>query len=84
MKLGLLEWMFLIFFVLKLVGEIDWSWWWVTCPMWIIPLIYLVLFAGFADRHCRGRVLGLHAKGATGRFDSAAGSNMIKLNIVTK
>lgn len=47
MKLGLLEWMFLIFFVLKLVGEIDWSWWWVTCPMWIIPLIYLVLFAGF-------------------------------------
>ena len=45
MKLGLLEWMFLIFFVLKLVGEIDWSWWWVTCPMWIIPLIYLVLFA---------------------------------------
>ena len=47
MKLGLLEWMFLIFFVLKLVGEIDWSWWWVTCPMWIIPLIYLVLFAWF-------------------------------------
>ena len=47
MKLGLLEWMFLIFFVLKLVGEIDWSWWWVTCPMWIIPLIYLVLFARF-------------------------------------
>ena len=47
MKLGLLEWMFLIFFVLKLVGEIDWPWWWVTCPMWIIPLIYLVLFAGF-------------------------------------
>lgn len=47
MKLGLLEWMFLIFFVLKLVGEIDWSWWWVTCPMWIIPLIYHVLFAGF-------------------------------------
>ena len=47
MKLGLLEWMFLIFFVLKLVGEIDWSWWWVTCPMGIIPLIYLVLFAWF-------------------------------------
>lgn len=47
MKLGLLEWMFLIFFVLKLVGEIDWSWWWVTCPMWIIPLIYLVLFVWF-------------------------------------
>ena len=47
MKLGLLEWMFLIFFVLKLVGEIDWSWWWVTCPMWIIPLIYLVVIAGF-------------------------------------
>lgn len=51
MKLGLLEWMFLIFFVLKLVGEIDWSWWWVTCPMWIIPLIYLVLSPGsYAER----------------------------------
>ena len=25
---------FLVFLVLKLVGVIDWSWWWVTAPLW--------------------------------------------------
>jgi len=27
--------LFLIFLVLKLCGVIAWSWWWVTCPLWI-------------------------------------------------
>jgi hypothetical protein len=36
--------LFLIFLVLKLVGLIDWSWWWVTCPLWIgFALIIAVL-----------------------------------------
>ena len=26
---------FLIFLILKLTDVIDWSWWWVTCPLWI-------------------------------------------------
>lgn len=26
--------LFLIFFVLKLVGVIHWSWWWITAPLW--------------------------------------------------
>jgi hypothetical protein len=26
--------MFLIFMTLKLTGFIDWSWWWVTAPLW--------------------------------------------------
>jgi hypothetical protein len=26
--------LFLIFLVLKLCGVIDWSWWWVTIPLW--------------------------------------------------
>jgi pilus assembly protein TadC len=26
--------LFITFFVLKLVGVIDWSWWWVTAPLW--------------------------------------------------
>jgi hypothetical protein len=26
--------LFLIFLVLKLLGKITWSWWWVTCPLW--------------------------------------------------
>ncbi|QNJ59399.1 hypothetical protein PP997_gp39 [Gordonia phage BigChungus] len=27
--------LFLVFLVLKLTGVIDWSWWWVTAPLWI-------------------------------------------------
>ena len=26
--------LFLIFMTLKLTGHIDWSWWWVTAPLW--------------------------------------------------
>lgn len=47
MKIGFPGALFIVFLILKLTGVIAWSWWWVTCPMWIIPLIYLVLFAGF-------------------------------------
>jgi len=31
--------LFLIFLVLKLTGHINWSWWWVTAPLWIQLLI---------------------------------------------
>lgn len=27
--------LFLVFLVLKLTEVIDWSWWWVTAPLWI-------------------------------------------------
>ena len=27
--------LFIVFLVLKLTGQIDWSWWWVTAPLWI-------------------------------------------------
>jgi hypothetical protein len=30
--LGLLA---IVFITLKLCNVIDWSWWWVTCPLWI-------------------------------------------------
>ena len=33
-----------IFVILKLMGTIAWSWWWVTSPLWI-P--FALLFAGF-------------------------------------
>lgn len=23
-----------VFIILKLTGNIDWSWWWVLCPIW--------------------------------------------------
>ena len=37
--------LFLIFMTLKLTGDIDWSWWWVTSPLWIPIAILLVVFA---------------------------------------
>ena len=27
--------LFIVFLVLKLTNVIDWSWWWVTSPLWI-------------------------------------------------
>lgn len=40
------EVLILIFVVLKLVGTIDWSWWWVLSPMWIyIILAGVILLA---------------------------------------
>ena len=29
---------FIVFLVLKLTGVIDWSWWWVTSPLWLAAL----------------------------------------------
>jgi hypothetical protein len=43
--LGLGMILFLIFMTLKLTGDIDWSWWWVTSPLWIPVLLVLVVFA---------------------------------------
>jgi hypothetical protein len=30
---------------LKLTNNIDWSWWWVTAPLWAPLLLALVIFA---------------------------------------
>lgn len=41
--LGLGTILFLIFMVLKLTNYIDWSWWWITAPLWIpIAIIAIV------------------------------------------
>lgn len=38
--MGLIEILTIVFVVLKLIGTIAWSWWWVFSPMWIgYPLI---------------------------------------------
>ena len=26
--------LFIVFLILKLTGNITWSWWWVTAPLW--------------------------------------------------
>jgi hypothetical protein len=45
---GILTILFVVFLVLKLTGNIDWSWWWITSPLWmpvaaIFVLIVIVL-----------------------------------------
>ena len=38
---------FLVFLILKLTGVVNWSWWWITAPLWApiaLLLILLVLF----------------------------------------
>jgi membrane protein YdbS with pleckstrin-like domain len=41
----------IVFIVLKLIGKIDWSWWWVLSPIWIsisLVLIFLIGAVGIA------------------------------------
>ena len=50
--------LFLLFLGLKLTNQIDWSWWWVTAPLWgpialvlgfaLIVIFIAVLIAGVA------------------------------------
>lgn len=51
--IGLPGVLFVVFLVLKLTGNIDWSWWWVTSPIWIpfvaaiaILLTLVIIFVG--------------------------------------
>lgn len=37
-----LELLTVVFIVLKLVGVIAWSWWWVLAPTWIPLALFLV------------------------------------------
>ena len=39
--------LFIVFLVLKLTYTIDWSWWWVTAPLWggIAILLAIVVIA---------------------------------------
>lgn len=48
--------LFVVFLVLKLTHVIDWSWWWVTAPLWIplgLSLIFLAIL---------GLIVFLHLK----------------------
>jgi len=53
--IGLLGATFLVFLILKLCKVIDWSWWWVTAPLWggfaiaivvIVVLLIILWLAG--------------------------------------
>jgi hypothetical protein len=46
-SIGLGTILFVIFLVMKLakIGDVaDWSWWWVTSPLWIPIVLVLVIF----------------------------------------
>ena len=34
--------LFLVFLTLKLTNVINWSWWWITAPLWIIPSAIII------------------------------------------
>ena len=40
--IGIAEALFLVFLTLKLTDNIDWSWWWVTSPLWIPISLFVV------------------------------------------
>ena len=44
-NIGLPGLLFLLFTTLKLTGVISWSWWWVTAPLWISPLLIILIVA---------------------------------------
>ena len=52
--LGLGTVLFIVFLILKLTGTIDWSWWWVTSPLWI-PLALGVVIMGIMGLIIYGR-----------------------------
>jgi hypothetical protein len=40
--------LFLVFLVLKLTKVIDWSWWWITAPLWTTFVLILIWAIGVA------------------------------------
>ena len=43
--IGFMQALFLLFLGLKLTHVIDWSWWWVTAPIWI-PIVVILFLLG--------------------------------------
>lgn len=41
---GFFNLLFLVFLVLKLTKVIDWSWWWITAPLWG-QVVFVILVA---------------------------------------
>ncbi len=55
--LGLSSILFIVFLILKLTHAIDWSWWWVTSPLWlpiliaVVALCILIIIAGISEKY---------------------------------
>ena len=46
--LGLADVLTIVFVVLKLIGIIEWSWFWVLSPVWISVILVLVIWGIYA------------------------------------
>lgn len=57
--------LFLVFLVLKLTNVIDWSWWWVTAPLWIPIIIFFVIVSGMYAFY---KILGYYSKNKMKNF----------------
>jgi len=44
MNIGFFGLLGIVFICLKLMGYIDWSWWWVTMPLWIFVAFFVAIF----------------------------------------
>lgn len=43
--------LFIVFVVLKLTHTVDWSWWWVTAPIWIpFTLAFVIAALGQGEK----------------------------------
>ena len=56
--IGLLGATFLVFLVLKLTGYIDWSWWWVTAPIWGVASLLVLVLVSIGTVLCAGTLMG--------------------------
>ena len=45
---------FIVFLILKLTHTIEWSWWWVTSPLWISAGLAVILFIIVVIMICAG------------------------------
>ena len=58
---GFFNLLFLTFLVLKLTKVIDWSWWWITAPLWgpfgvcVVLFILGAILVALADGYTHGK-----------------------------
>lgn len=56
--IGTLDLLGVVFITLKLIGIIDWSWWWVTCPFWggiVLVVLGLIIYVIYEVVNTRKR-----------------------------
>ena len=45
--IGFVSLLTIVFIVLKLLGKINWSWWWVLSPLWIDFCLVMLIYLGY-------------------------------------